>query len=222
MPYYPQGNGQAKASNKTIIKILKKTVNDAGHDWHIQLNPTSWAYHTSIRTPTGATPFALVFISKAIMPIKVEIPSLWVSLKGLIDDEEYRQSQLHELEMLEECKHNALNHLQAYQNRLCCSYNKRVMVRKFDIGDFVLMQNPKNQSDREKLGKFEPNWLGPYIITSSFNYGSYQLATLDDEQLTEPINNLHLRKFYAKNQKVWLKIKTKKWKYKKIVTLMKT
>ena len=38
-PYYPQGNGQAEATNKTILKILKKIVNDAGHDWNLQLNP---------------------------------------------------------------------------------------------------------------------------------------------------------------------------------------
>lgn len=71
------------------------------------------------------------------------------------------------------------------------------MVRKFDIGDLVLMHNPKNQVDREKLSKFEPNWLGPYIIISSFGSGAYQLATLDGEQLMEPIKNLHLHKFYA-------------------------
>ena len=29
--YYPQGNGQARASSKTIVKILKKTMNDSGH-----------------------------------------------------------------------------------------------------------------------------------------------------------------------------------------------
>ena len=28
-PYYPQGNGQAEATNKTLIKIIKKTVEDA-------------------------------------------------------------------------------------------------------------------------------------------------------------------------------------------------
>lgn len=42
-PYYPQGNGKAKASNKTILKILKKTINDVGRDWRIQLNPALWA-----------------------------------------------------------------------------------------------------------------------------------------------------------------------------------
>lgn len=74
--YYSQGNSQAEASNKTIVKILKKTVNDTGHGWHIKLNPALWAYCTSIHTPTGATPFALVFGVEAILPIEVEIPSL--------------------------------------------------------------------------------------------------------------------------------------------------
>lgn len=41
-PYYPQGNGQAEASNKTTLKILKKTVNEARKDWHIQLNLALW------------------------------------------------------------------------------------------------------------------------------------------------------------------------------------
>lgn len=29
-PYYPQSNGQAKTTNKTILKILKKVVNEVG------------------------------------------------------------------------------------------------------------------------------------------------------------------------------------------------
>jgi len=34
-PYYPQGNGQAEASNKTLIKIMKKIVNNTGRNWHL-------------------------------------------------------------------------------------------------------------------------------------------------------------------------------------------
>jgi hypothetical protein len=42
--------------------------------------------------PIGATPFSLVFFSEAILPIEVKVPSLWVTLKGLVDDEKYRIS----------------------------------------------------------------------------------------------------------------------------------
>jgi transposase InsO family protein len=125
-PYYPQGNGQAKASNKTILKILKKIMNDAGRDWHVQLNPTLWAYRTSIRTPIGATPYALVYGAKAILPLEVEIPSLRVSLKGLINDEDYRVSHLQELELLDERHQHAAGHLRGYQLIMSQSYNHRV------------------------------------------------------------------------------------------------
>ena len=87
--YYPQGNGQAEATNKTIFKILQKIVHVVGHDWHLQIAPTLWAYCTSICTPTGATPFSLVYGSKVVLPIKIELPSLRISLKNMMSKEEY-------------------------------------------------------------------------------------------------------------------------------------
>ena len=116
--YYPQGNGQAEATNKTILKILKKTVDAAGRDWHLQIAPTLWAYRTSIRNPTRATPFSLVYGSEAILPIEIELPSLRVSLQNLISDEEYRVARLQELALLDERRLCALNHLYVYQHRL--------------------------------------------------------------------------------------------------------
>ena len=116
--YYPQGNGQAEATNKTILKILKKTVYVAGCNWHLQIAPALWAYRTSIRTPTGATPFSLVYGSEAILPIEIELPSLRVSLKNLISEEDYRLARLQELALLDERRLNAPNHLHVYQNHL--------------------------------------------------------------------------------------------------------
>lgn len=73
-----------------------------------------WAYRTSIHTPTGATPYSLVYGAEAILPLEVEIPSLRVSLQHLIDGEMHRVSQLHQLEMLDEKRQTTLTHLQAY------------------------------------------------------------------------------------------------------------
>ena len=87
--YYPQGNGQAEATNKTILKILKKIVDTDGYDWHLQLAPALWAYLTSIYTPIGATPFSLVYGSEVVLPIEIELPSLRISLKNLMSKEEY-------------------------------------------------------------------------------------------------------------------------------------
>ena len=69
--YYPQGNGQAEATNKTILKILKKIVDPVGRDWHLQIAPTLWAYCTSIHTPIGDTPFSLVYVLNPFYPSKL-------------------------------------------------------------------------------------------------------------------------------------------------------
>ena len=61
----------------------------------------------------------------------------------------------------------------------------------------VLKENMKVQADREKKGKFEPTWLGPYAIIASFGFGAYQLSTLEGEPLNCSTNIIHLKKFYA-------------------------
>ncbi|KAM1100267.1 hypothetical protein ACFX2B_006686 [Malus domestica] len=43
-PYYPQSNGQAEASNKTLINIIKMMVTDSPEKWHEKLRNTLWAY----------------------------------------------------------------------------------------------------------------------------------------------------------------------------------
>ena len=76
-------------------------------------------------------------------------------------------------------------------------YKKKMKPREFQIGDLVLRENPRNQTVREKKGKFEANWLGPYVITFVFGSGAYQLSTSDGEVLDTPINSIHLKKFYV-------------------------
>ena len=61
----------------------------------------------------------------------------------------------------------------------------------------VLKENMKVQIDREKKGKFEPTWLGPYVIIASFGSRAYQLSTLEGELLNDPTNIIHLKKFYS-------------------------
>ncbi|XP_038697993.1 uncharacterized protein LOC119995552 [Tripterygium wilfordii] len=60
-PCYAQANGQAKASNKVMISILQKTIEDNPIAWHKILQETLWAYRISKRTNTATSPFALTY-----------------------------------------------------------------------------------------------------------------------------------------------------------------
>ena len=127
-PYYPQANGQAEAFNKTIIKILKKTVAKNKRDWHERLPEALWAYRTTHRTAPGATPYSLVYGTEAVLPLEVQVPSLRVAVHcGLTDDE---QAKLRFAE-LDEKRLQAKQRIELYQARVAAAYNKKVRSERF-------------------------------------------------------------------------------------------
>ena len=57
-PYRLQLNGAVELANMNLVKILKKMAKTHKH-WHEKLQYAQWAYRTSVRTSTGATPYSL-------------------------------------------------------------------------------------------------------------------------------------------------------------------
>ena len=51
-----------------------------------------WAYRTSFRTSTGATPYSLVYGMEAVLPVEIEMRSLRVTLEQQIYETEWAQS----------------------------------------------------------------------------------------------------------------------------------
>jgi len=70
--YYPAANGLAEAFNKTMGKLLKKFVSKIRCDWDDRLGECLWAYRTTVRTPTKATPFSLVYGCEVFGGEKIE------------------------------------------------------------------------------------------------------------------------------------------------------
>ena len=126
-PYYPQGNGQAEATNKTLIKILKKTCESHKFsDWPEKLIDALWAYRTSIWTPIGQTPYALTFRMEAMLPYKIFLPSLRVQLDQEMSESEHWEALLIQLKLLDERRLRAVEHVQVYQNYLLKFYQKKI------------------------------------------------------------------------------------------------
>ena len=61
IPFYAQANGQAEASNKVLIRILEKMLEENPRDMHKILSETLWAYRTSKRSSTGVSHFSLTY-----------------------------------------------------------------------------------------------------------------------------------------------------------------
>ncbi|RVW78461.1 hypothetical protein CK203_050488 [Vitis vinifera] len=71
--------GAIEAMNKNIM-ILRRMV-ETSQDWSEKLPFALWAYRTSFRTSTGATPYSLVYDMEAVLPVEIEMGSLRVALK---------------------------------------------------------------------------------------------------------------------------------------------
>ena len=83
--YRPQTNGAVEAANKNIKRILRKMI-ETSRDWSEKLPFTLWAYRTSFRTSTGATPYSLVYGMEAVLPVEIEMRSLRVTLEQQISE----------------------------------------------------------------------------------------------------------------------------------------
>jgi hypothetical protein len=79
--YYPQGNGKAKSTNKNLVRIIKRIIEDKPRQWHTLLTYALWADHTTTKASTGFTPFQLVYGQEDILPTELEISSLRLMLQ---------------------------------------------------------------------------------------------------------------------------------------------
>ncbi|CAM8987939.1 unnamed protein product [Rhodiola kirilowii] len=136
--YNAPANGLAEAFNKTLCNLLRKVVGKSKRDWHEKIGEALWAYRTTYKTPTQATPYALVYGVEAVLPLELQIPSMRIAIQEGLSSDENDKLRLAELEALDEKRLQAQQSLQCYQARLSRAFNKKVRPRSFQKGDLVL------------------------------------------------------------------------------------
>jgi transposase InsO family protein len=74
--YYPQGNGLTESTNKTLIQILKKTVDKNQKNWHLKLTDALWERIMTPKDSTGMPLYTLVYGKGTKMSIRLELNAL--------------------------------------------------------------------------------------------------------------------------------------------------
>ncbi|XP_075079934.1 uncharacterized protein LOC142165235 [Nicotiana tabacum] len=192
MPYHPAANGQAESSNKVILNILKKKLEDAKGLWPELLLEVLWAYRTAPKTSTGEMPYILVYGTDTVIPVEVEEPSLRYSNKNGPNNDE---SRLQDLDEVEERRDMAHIRMVAQDQQVERYYNKRANVRPLKVGDYVLKAKTQASKDPNE-GKLGTNWDGPYKIIAAANKGAFQLETMEGKLLQNNWNVAHLKYFH--------------------------
>ena len=146
---YPQSNGQAEASNKTLLIALKKRLHLAKGKWVKELPGVLWAYRTTNRKPTGVSPFALTYGMEAIVPTEIGMLTLRTEIPGKNDTESITK----DLDLEDELGEAIIIHIASYQQRMMNLYNRCVRPCTFRAEDLVLRRVFENTTDPVS-GKF--------------------------------------------------------------------
>ncbi|XP_070008999.1 uncharacterized protein [Nicotiana sylvestris] len=193
-PYRPKANGVVEAANKNIKKILRKMI-QSSRQWHEKLTFALLGYRTIVRTSVGATPYLLVYVTEAIIPAEVEIPSLRIIIEAEIEDNEWVKTCLEQLTLIDERQMVAVFHGKLYQQRMARAYNKKVWPRNFKVGQLVLRRILPLH--KEAKGKFAPNWKGLYIIKKLLPKGALYLGDIEGNDPEITVNVDAVKRYYV-------------------------
>ena len=67
-PYYAQANAPAEASNKGVIKLIKRKIVEHPRKWHTVLNEALWAYRMACHGATKVSAYQLVYGHEDVLP----------------------------------------------------------------------------------------------------------------------------------------------------------
>jgi hypothetical protein len=170
-PYYPQGNGLAESSNKILIKIIKRLLEDNKKAWDSKLKFALWDDRVITKRSLGVSPFHLMYGVEAIFPSQISLPveNLFQDYQGEPDDMIRRVQQLVEVKQTRE---KMLDKAHECQQKIKQAFDRKSSKKDFQLGDLVLKWDAPKQ-DKGKHGKFEALWIGPFKVSEVFPNNTY-------------------------------------------------
>nr|GEU73329.1 reverse transcriptase domain-containing protein [Tanacetum cinerariifolium] len=188
--FLTQTSGQVKVTNRGLKRILERTIGENRALWSDKLEDALWAFRTAFKTPTGCTPYRLVYGKSCHLPLETEHKVFWALKHANFDLKTaggHRKLQLNELnELRDQAYENSL----IYKERSKKLHDTKIKNQIFNVGDQILLFN-----SRLKIfsGKLKTRWSGPFTVTEVYPYGTAKLAHVDGSNFKV---NCHRLKHY--------------------------
>ena len=132
-----------------------------------------------------------------MLPMEVVVPSLRVSRQNGLNPREYSEAMMMELKALDGKRLQALDHIMIQKKKVARAYNKRVRSKSAEERELVWkVVLPIGAKDRE-LGKWSPNWEGPFKVHQVLPGNDYWILSLEGEPHKRFINEKYLKKYFS-------------------------
>jgi cell wall assembly regulator SMI1 len=195
-PYYAQANGQAESSNKTLIKLMKKKIEENPRRWHEVLSEALWAHRISKHGATKVNPFELVYGQEAVLPVEVNLDVYRLDKQNDLSAIVYHDLMMDNIDEVTDVRLKALKEIEKDKARVSKAYNKKIKSKSFQVGELVWKTILSIGSKSNQFGKWSPNWESPYKVIKVIFDNSYLLETLQGECLNRAFNGRYLKKYF--------------------------
>jgi hypothetical protein len=195
-PYYAQANGRAESSIKTLVKLIKKKIEDNLRRWHEILSEALWAHRISIHGATKVTPFELVYGKEVVLPVEVNLGAYRLAKQNNLNVGSYYALMMDNIDEVTNKRMEALGEFENDKRRVARAYNKKVKAKSFQVGDLVWKKILPIGSKSNKFGKWSPSWEGLYKVVNVCSGNSYMVKTLQGQRLPSALNGRYLKIFH--------------------------
>ncbi|GKC53242.1 reverse transcriptase domain-containing protein [Tanacetum coccineum] len=190
--YHPQTNGQTEVTNRAIKRILERSVGYNPKDWSKKFNDALRAFKTASKTPTGCTPFRLVYGKACYLLVKIEYKAYWALKQGNMDLTEAAKNRFKALNELMELRDEAYENTRIYKEKTKKGHDSRLRGDKnFKTGNKVLLFNSRF---RLHPGKLRYKWSEPFIAKTIYPHGAVEIT--DKNNFSFKVNGQRSKKYY--------------------------
>lgn len=191
-PSCPHGNGQAEATNKSIVNGFEKET---------------WRFKGVMDGRASKRVMGIPNYFMTLNMRKILLNDIWCKSRSTCGDKvtdfsdrcvscwKERSTTLQASGLDRGKLWRTLVRLENYQQKISWGYNKGNEGREFITGDLVLRKVVGNTWD-PAMRKLGPTWEGAYRVTSIAGINAYYLKDLDEKPVARPWNVFNLKKYY--------------------------
>ncbi|GJY48385.1 reverse transcriptase domain-containing protein [Tanacetum coccineum] len=170
---------------RIMIKFLRRLFSK-------KLEDALWAFRTAYKTPTGYTPFRLVYGKACHLTVEIEHRAYWALKQCNIDLTAIAKNRFMELNELMKLRDRAYKNTRIYKERTKRWHDSRLRRDKnFKVGDKVLLFNSRFKMHPSKL---KSRWYDPNVVKTVYPYGTVEIT--DKNRINFKVNGQRLKKYH--------------------------
>jgi hypothetical protein len=191
-PGHPESMGAVERWNRTLKNMLNKNIQEHGREWDVHLPYLLFAYREVPHTTTGLSPYQLVYGRIPRGPLSL-LKNSWTGEETIPTSasqsvETYLQDLMQKLKNAHDI---ASENAKVAQDCYATRYNLRSRVKKFNVGDQVLVLIPSSPN------KLLNTWKGPATVIEMTRQHSAKVEMEDGS-----IRELHINKLRPYIQRI--------------------